>query len=76
MHTITLELGLLAPSITEQLQGYGFEPTKLARLTSLNDSINRLQAAGLITDPTAHSARKRLLKRACVMLDLPTSKRP
>lgn len=58
----TIELGLLAPSLSQQLNGVVLTGT-LTLLELDNNAINRLLVRGYLSQSTAEVARKRLIRK-------------
>jgi hypothetical protein len=56
-------MGVLAPSLVEQLKPYGLKLNHVKQLQDLNQAITRLYLAEVLTESEKERARKRLIKR-------------
>jgi len=72
-----IELGLLSPSVTEQLNKAGIsskDKEELKRIDMDADAISRLHIRNLITETEALKARNKLMKNICININRDKSK--
>ncbi|SER23144.1 MULTISPECIES: hypothetical protein [Pseudomonas] len=63
MTDLSVKMGVLAPSLVEQLKPYGLKLDQVQSLQDLNHAITRLYLAEVLTETEKERARKRLMKR-------------
>lgn len=62
MATVQIEIGLMAPPLTDQLAVFGLDEKVAARLEAINKAISRLYLHGYIPAAQSQRARKKLMK--------------
>ncbi len=60
--TRTIQLGGLAPPLSEQLDGFGFSESQIKRFQTLSDGITLLTLNDLLTLKECTKAKDRLIK--------------
>lgn len=62
-NSVTIELGLLAPSLKSQLKPLKLDPSKVKQFDLDADAISRLVFNDLITESQSMQARKKLIAK-------------